>query len=156
MKKKDIHILYLVKRKKGNLLKIGLTKKSNFNSRIYNISKDFGDIDYSNSYICYSNNEKDINNLEKLLHKTFYKSRRSDFFKEGVGKTEWFNSNISTDVKKQIIYLRKKNKNYKTLSSLKKMDSQKKSFYIFPKFLSIFSFSIYILLFVSLFLMIYT
>ena len=155
-KKKDIHILYLIKKEKGKLLKIGLTKKSNLNSRVYNIEKDFGKIDYNNSYICYSKNEKDIDNLEKLLHKTFYKSRRRDFFKNGVGKTEWFKDDILDEVMKQINFLRKKNTNYKNLSTLKKMNGEtKRDFKKFSIVLDSISLVLYIGVLVSLGYLVY-
>ena len=101
-KKKEIYILYLITKEKGKLLKIGITRRTNLNSRVSNIEKDFGKINYNKSYICYSKNMKDIDNLEKLLHKTFYKSRKPNRFKTGIGKTEWFEDHILVEVKNQI------------------------------------------------------
>ena len=135
-KKKEYYILYLITKEKDNLLKIGITRQSNLNSRVSNIEKDFGKINYKKSFICYSEDMKDIDNLEKLLHKTFYASRKQDKFKDGVGKTEWFDAKILDEVKNQIAFLRKKNKNFKDLSILKKMSEENKRK---EKFLALYS-----------------
>lgn len=120
--KREIHILYIIKKNRSSLLKIGKTKSTNFKSRVYNIEKDFGEIDYSNSYIVYSEIEREVSTLERLLHKSFEKDRLPKKFKTGIGKTEWFRSHISINVLKQIKYLKKNNNNYIKLSRIKRMD----------------------------------
>jgi predicted DNA-binding transcriptional regulator AlpA len=120
--KKEIYILYIIKKQHSSILKIGKTKSSNFKSRISNIEKDFGKIDFSNSYIVYSEIEREVSTLERLLHKSYEKDRLPKKFKTGVGKTEWFKSNILNNVLKQINYLKKNNNNYIKLSRIKRMD----------------------------------
>ena len=143
--KKEIFILYIVRKKKSNLLKIGKTKDSNFKSRIYNIEKDFGKIDYSKSYIVYSTIEREISTLERLLHKSYEKDRLQNKFKTGVGKTEWFKSNICNNVIKQINFLKKNNNNYAKLSRIKRMDEGREKIKIGDKiifYINIFEFSL--------------
>lgn len=148
MNNKEIYILYIVLKVKGKLVKIGKTRKSNFKSRIYNIEKDFGTINYNKSFICYSSDEQVIDTLERLLHKSFDKDRKVNIFKDGVGKTEWFDSKIHKEILTQIKFMKKKNSNYKNLSSLKRMNGQEKEF--FKSFLSYGSLVLNIILLASL------
>lgn len=151
--KKEVYILYLIKKQNSNLLKIGKTKSTNFKSRVYNIEKDFGKIDYSNSYIVYSEIEREISTLERLLHKSYEKDRLPKKFKEGVGKTEWFKSNISHNVRKQIKYLKKNNNNYIKLSRIKRMDEGREKISLKDKvvyYINIFEIIIFIVGFIYL------
>jgi len=151
--KKEVYILYLIKKQNSNLLKIGKTKSTNFKSRVYNIEKDFGKIDYSNSYIVYSEIEREISTLERLLHKSYEKDRLPKKFKEGVGKTEWFKSNISHNVRKQIKYLKKNNNNYIKLSRIKRMDEGREKISLKDKviyYINIFEIIVFIVGFIYL------
>jgi len=148
-KDKEIFVLYLVKLEDENLLKIGKTRKSNFNSRIYNIEKDFGKINYKNSYIIYSSIEREISTLEIMLHKSFHKDRLATRFKKGVGKTEWFKGSILKEVINQIKYLTKKNSNYKYLSSLKRLDNKKNKVKLINYFKNL-EMGVYILIIITL------
>lgn len=127
---KQIYILYLIFNKSGKMLKIGKTRESFKKNRYRKIKDDFGAL-FHKSYYVTSYNQAEIDNLERILHKTFYKERKPTMYKTGVGKTEWFNGHIINDVKKQIIYLKKNNKNFKGLSGIQKkidMESSKKNY----------------------------
>lgn len=115
--KKEIYILYIILHKKKNLLKIGKTKESFKSHRYKKIDDDFKGVLFSKSYYVESIKQEEIDNLERILHKIFYEERRKDYYKEGVGKTEWFKAHILTDVFKQIKQL-KKTKNFQNLSDI--------------------------------------
>jgi hypothetical protein len=117
---KEIYILYLILNKSGKLLKIGKTKESFKSKRFQKIDEDFKGAQFYKSYYVESTIQAEIDNLERILHKIFYKERKQLYYKSGVGKTEWFNSHILKDVFKQIEYLKKNNKNFSNLSGIKK------------------------------------
>lgn len=117
---KEIYILYLILNKSGKLLKIGKTKESFKSKRFQKIDEDFKGAQFQKSYYVESFKQVEIDNLERILHKIFYKERKQLYYKSGVGKTEWFNSYILKDVFKQIEYLKKNNKNFSNLSGIKK------------------------------------
>lgn len=116
---KEKYILYLIIDKSGKLLKIGKTKESFKHHRYKKIENDFNGAQFDKSLYIESLKKEEIDNLERILHKVFYKERKQDFFKTGVGKTEWFNIKILEDVKKHIIYLKKNNPNFSYLSEIK-------------------------------------
>ena len=124
---KEIYILYLIINKSGKLLKIGKTKESFKKNRYYKIDKDFKGAQFTKSYYVESIKKEEIDNLERILHKTFYKERKQNAYKTGVGKTEWFNSYILKDVFKHIIYLKKNNSNFKNLSKIQRRIDMKSS-----------------------------
>lgn len=124
---KEIYILYLIINKSGKLLKIGKTKESFKKHRYQKIDLDFKGAQFKKSYYVESYKKEEIDNLERILHKMFYKERKPIYYKTGVGKTEWFNSYILKDVFKHIIYLKKNNKNFNNLSSIKRKIEMKSS-----------------------------
>lgn len=132
---KEIYILYLIVHRNRKLLKIGKTKKSYRNTRYSNIDKDFKGVVFNKSYWIESESKAEIDNLERVLHKLFYKDRKSKAFKTGVGKTEWFEIGVLPLVLKEIKHLKKNNENFKMLSDAKKGIRLKSSFkdYIFAK-----------------------
>lgn len=114
---KEKYILYIILHKKKNLLKIGKTKESFKSHRYKKIDDDFKGVLFDKSYYVESIKQEEIDNLERILHKIFYEERRKDYYKEGVGKTEWFKAHILNDVFKQIKQL-KKTKNFQHLSNI--------------------------------------
>ncbi len=117
---KKIHILYLIKNKSGKLLKIGKTSSDNEENRYKQIFLDFGHCNFEESYTVRSNNEEEISTLERILHKSFSKNRKNNYFKDGIGKTEWFEAHILKEVINHIEFLKKNNKNYKNLGKITK------------------------------------
>lgn len=116
---KEKYILYLIINKSGTLLKIGKTKESFKIHRYKRIVQDFKGAQFNNSFYVESYKKEEIDNLERILHKVYYKERKKEKFKTGVGKTEWFNICVLNDVKKHILYLRKNNQNFSKLSDIK-------------------------------------
>lgn len=114
---REQYILYLIFNKSGKMLKIGKTRESFKKHRYSKIKEDFGAL-FDKSYYITSYSQAEIDNLERILHKTFYKERRATMYKTGVGKTEWFNGHIINDVKKHIVFLKNKNKNFQGLSKV--------------------------------------
>jgi len=102
---KEDHILYVVSYKNDKLVKIGKTRLSNRLNRYKKIRDDFKHCNFELSYEFYSN-EKEISNLERVLHKLYYKERKSNYFKSGIGKTEWFKGDIKQKLLKEIDHIR--------------------------------------------------
>lgn len=114
------YILYLIVDKERSLLKIGKTRTSHSNNRYKQIANDFKIKSFKESLYIESIEEKDIDNLERILHKAFYKDRKETKYKNGIGKTEWFSLKILDEVLDQIEFFRKRNNTYSKLSPIKK------------------------------------
>lgn len=142
---KEIYVLYLIVHKNRKLLKIGKTKRSYQNTRYYNIDKDFKGASFEKSYYIESPKQEEIDSLERILHKMFYKERKKEAFKTGAGKTEWFKLEVLPRVLKETNHLRKNNPNFshlsKPIAKIKKESSykQEKIFPIGKVFVPIFS-----------------
>lgn len=117
---KKVFILYIIKNRKGSMIKIGKTSSENEINRYKQIYNDFGKCKFKESFTIRSDKEEDISTLERILHKSFSRNRKENFFKEGIGKTEWFDSFILKDVLFHIEFLKKNNKNYKNLGKIEK------------------------------------
>jgi hypothetical protein len=120
MPKEQFYILYLIIDRDKNLLKIGKTRRSHSENRYKQIVSDFKVKTMKHSMYCESIEEKDIDNLERILHKAFYEHRLENRYKKGIGKTEWFNLLILDEVIQQINFFRKNNKTYSRLTPLSK------------------------------------
>lgn len=87
----DQRLLYILFDNKEPYLKIGIaTDEQRFKelSRYYNI-------DFDNS-IFYKGQNQDIQDMERILHKTF---KKRNVIREGSGGTEWFCSDIYNNIK---------------------------------------------------------
>jgi len=110
------HILYIISYKNNKLIKIGKTRESNRENRYRQIKEDFKYCNFEKSYEIYSS-EENIKNLERILHKLYYKERKPKYFKKGIGKTEWFNGMVLKTIFKEIKNIKKTNKTFSSLSN---------------------------------------
>ncbi len=146
---KNRHILYIISYKNDYLIKIGKTRESNRINRYKQIIKDFKKINLNKSYEFYST-EEEISNLERILHKYYFKQRKPNHFKRGIGKSEWFKGNIKKTIFKDLKNIKKSSVNFTKIKGpykIKDIKNKKHINYLSYLYIFvIFSFIVYFLI----------